>query len=503
MRGTAATNAVFGTGGQPYKLTKVGPNFVSLVYAQVDPALGDIEVKEGGLGFEVTTSSLGNPTNTLTIYSNAYVQFWQNTLPLDKRVLLADGGQIKGGSGTSNYVVGPIVLPSGLGQLGAAAGATLTVSGNISGTGGVKKLLPGIVTLTGTNTYTGTTLISAGTLVVSNAYSISNSPGITLSPGTTFDVSGVINGYSVVTGQTLVGRGTVLGPLAIQPGGQLTIDGASPSTLAVSNALTLAGTTALRLGRIGGVVTNDRIAGVNALTVGGTLNLTLATNSEALQAGDTFQLFQASTFSGAFVNVNLPILGSGTGWNTNSLAANGTLSVVAVVVNHPPVATNVGVVLPQNASVNIAITNLLKAASDPDGDPLSLASVVALSTNGGSVLVQADQIVYTPRAGFTGDDRFSYVISDGQGGTASAEVELFVAARPVPIRHQVAINPAPSGFNVGFAGDPGVTYYVQRATSLSGPWTNVVTIVAPAHGIIQYQDATASSLAAFYRTVKP
>ncbi|MEI7728682.1 MAG: autotransporter-associated beta strand repeat-containing protein [Verrucomicrobiota bacterium] len=332
VRGTATANAVLGTGGQPYKLTKVGPNFVSLVYAQVDPALGDIEVKEGGLGFEVSTTSLGNPTNTLTIFSNAYVQFWLNTHPLDKNVLLSDGGQIKGGSGTSNYVVGPVTVPGGFGQLGAAANSSLTVASGISGAGGVKKLLPGIVTLTGTNTYVGATLISAGTLVVSNAYSISNSANITLAPGTTFDVSGVANGYNVVAGQTLVGRGTVLGPLAIQPGGQLAIDGASPDTLVVSNALSLGGTTALRLGRIAGVVTNDRIIGVSSLTVGGTLNLSLATNSEALQAGDTFQLFQANTFSGAFASVNLPVLGTGVAWDTNSLLSQGVLAVLHVPV---------------------------------------------------------------------------------------------------------------------------------------------------------------------------
>ena len=35
-------------------------------------------------------------------------------------------------------------------------------------------------------------------------------------------------------------------------------------------------------------------------------------------------------------------------------------------------------------------------------------------------------ITYTPKAGFTGNDAFTYTISDGRGGTASATVSLTV-----------------------------------------------------------------------------
>jgi hypothetical protein len=35
-------------------------------------------------------------------------------------------------------------------------------------------------------------------------------------------------------------------------------------------------------------------------------------------------------------------------------------------------------------------------------------------------------VTYTPAAGFTGQDRFTYTISDGKGGTAVADVQVRV-----------------------------------------------------------------------------
>jgi len=60
-----------------------------------------------------------------------------------------------------------------------------------------------------------------------------------------------------------------------------------------------------------------------------------------------------------------------------------------------------------------------------------------------------------------------------------------------------------NGFTIQFACTPGYTYRIQRAPSLTGPWTDIDTIVAPVTGFVIYQDTTAPAGAGFYRTVTP
>jgi len=54
-----------------------------------------------------------------------------------------------------------------------------------------------------------------------------------------------------------------------------------------------------------------------------------------------------------------------------------------------------------------------------------------------------------------------------------------------------------------FTGAPDVTYRVQRAPSLAGPWSAVVTNTAPASGLIEYHETAPPPGAAFYRTSTP
>jgi len=59
------------------------------------------------------------------------------------------------------------------------------------------------------------------------------------------------------------------------------------------------------------------------------------------------------------------------------------------------------------------------------------------------------------------------------------------------------------GYLVQFASTPGYSYRVQRATSLTGPWTDIATVVGPADAFIQFEDTNAPPGQAFYRTVTP
>ena len=100
-------------------------------------------------------------------------------------------------------------------------------------------------------------------------------------------------------------------------------------------------------------------------------------------------------------------------------------------VNGQPVATNdTGPILTQNLASTITAASLTANDSDPDGDALSVTGVSA-PTNGTVVLntqpnPQNNTITFTPNAGYTGPASFSYTISDGRGGTATANVSLTV-----------------------------------------------------------------------------
>lgn len=79
---------------------------------------------------------------------------------------------------------------------------------------------------------------------------------------------------------------------------------------------------------------------------------------------------------------------------------------------------------------NVLADNGQGADYDPDGDPLSVMPEGFMTANGGLVMLQANgDYTYTPVAGFTGTDSFTYTLIDGQGGSAVATVNLSVGLR--------------------------------------------------------------------------
>jgi outer membrane protein OmpA-like peptidoglycan-associated protein len=96
--------------------------------------------------------------------------------------------------------------------------------------------------------------------------------------------------------------------------------------------------------------------------------------------------------------------------------------------NQPPVAQDDSTsVAPDSLDNPIAV---LVNDSDPDGDTLALTAVG--SPAHGTAVIAADGVAYTPTAGFLGEDSFTYTISDGRGGEASATVHVSVAAPNQP-----------------------------------------------------------------------
>ena len=315
--------------GQPYKLTKVGSNQVSLVAVSVDPALGDVDVKEGVFAVQTVTSQLGNPARTITVFPGATLELWNlNTAPLNKRIVLSNNATVWNESGSS-IITGPITLTNGTVTFNLG-GTSLTVSNNaVTGPGGLIKSGAGTLSLRGINTYTGATLVTAGTLALAAAGSLASS-ALALSNGGVLDVSARTDGkLTLNSGQILSGDGAVLGSLQVSAGG-LVSPGAAVGLLTVTNQVSLQGTILMELGQ--GNSTNDVISAAG-ITYGGTLWLTNLNGT--LSAGNAFKLFAANAYSGAFASILPGIPALGLGWDTHTLTTDGTLRIVSVPTPPP------------------------------------------------------------------------------------------------------------------------------------------------------------------------
>ena len=89
------------------------------------------------------------------------------------------------------------------------------------------------------------------------------------------------------------------------------------------------------------------------------------------------------------------------------------------------------VVAPSGAPTTFTAAFLLANDFDPDGDPMVITNVGPSGTAGGTVVDNGGgSWTYTPAAGYEGVDTFTYAVTDGRGGNASALVSVTVTAPP-------------------------------------------------------------------------
>ena len=111
---------------------------------------------------------------------------------------------------------------------------------------------------------------------------------------------------------------------------------------------------------------------------------------------------------------------------------------------YPVAITDVG------TSVNgVAIT--LDVLSNDTGSSLSLVSVNDWSQQGGRASISANKITYTPKAGFSGNDVFWYVMQDSQGRRNSAKVTVSVTVG------QTDVYPKANPDNISIMGGDSIT----------------------------------------------
>ncbi|HWB04295.1 MAG TPA: hypothetical protein VG796_14800 [Verrucomicrobiales bacterium] len=86
---------------------------------------------------------------------------------------------------------------------------------------------------------------------------------------------------------------------------------------------------------------------------------------------------------------------------------------------------------------------------------------------------------------------------------AGGNVSLYVA-KAVLYPPSLTIDPDGSGgYFVRFSGPPKETYRIQRATSLSGPWSDLAILTTSESGRVEYHDTLAPPDRSFYRTALP
>ena len=231
-----------------------------------------------------------------------------------------------------SFIIGditPTALATATNILRISTTAGMTVTNTISNI--TKLFINGgtrIATTWKDATVTNTTLTfpgGAGDVTLSGTASVSEST--TISNGA-FIVNGALNGGGSVTvwGGLLRGTGVVNGAVSVAANGFLA-PGSRITPLTINGPLTLAGTTAQEINKTGVTLTSERVTGVTTLNYGGTLTVTAS--GDALTAGDSFQLFGAGGYSGAFTTLNLPALNAGLFWNTSGLLSTGTITVSA------------------------------------------------------------------------------------------------------------------------------------------------------------------------------
>jgi Ca2+-binding RTX toxin-like protein len=114
---------------------------------------------------------------------------------------------------------------------------------------------------------------------------------------------------------------------------------------------------------------------------------------------------------------------------TDGLGGFAEATVTINVVNTPPVAAPDIYSVFSGQVLNVSAAGFLANDSDPDGDPVTAISITSGTTHGTLTAFPAGNFTYTPTAGYTGADRFSYSIGDGFGGTATGTARLFVISQ--------------------------------------------------------------------------
>ena len=136
----------------------------------------------------------------------------------------------------------------------------------------------------------------------------------------------------------------------------------------------------------------------------------------------------------------------------------------------------------QNITLTVPISGLLSNDRDGDWDTLT-ASINTMPSNGVASVSADGSFVYTPTAGYSGTDSFTYVAHDGQGNSAATMVTIHVVAAAVAPTVNITVTPpdlvfswstesANCSYGVYRSGQPYVGYSLIAGSLNMSPFTD-------------------------------
>ena len=164
-------------------------------YSLSGGSLASSELIVGDYGSGTFTQT-GGTNSTTTLYLAQETQFSRSSYSLTGGVLLVGSGGIAQGSGAVTFTLGggtlgasapwSSSLPMTLNGLGTVdtTGGNISLSGNLSGGGWLRKVGSGSLTLSGSDTYSGGTLLVGGVLAAGTANALSPNSDFTVTGGT-------------------------------------------------------------------------------------------------------------------------------------------------------------------------------------------------------------------------------------------------------------------------------------------------------------------------------
>ncbi len=286
----------------------------------------------------------------------------------------------------------------------------------------------------------------------------------------------------------------------VNDGGSLNFAGGLLTVTVVTNAsaedVLAVASQGTNAGQIGVQGTNVNYAGAPFATLSQTSNsliLTLGTNS--LSSAMLTALLRQVTFATEDTSTNSRDILVTLDYGSNTVFASRE-----VLLDRPPVASNVVIMATKGVTVTIPISELLTNVTDADGDVITLASVDSISDEGGIITTNGTTLTYAPPNNLvTDEDSFGVLYSDGRGGEAVGFVTFeFLPANQIQID---ASEITTAGAQLTFGGMPGQAYDVQFSTDLLN-WSFLETVTATSTGIIDVLDAAAKNMPhRFYRAV--
>ena len=136
------------------------------------------------------------------------------------------------------------------------------------------------------------------------------------------------------------------------------------------------------------------------------------------------------------------------------MSASGSVFVIVTEVNHAPTAAPDAQQTSENVPLNVAAGVLLANDSpgpaNESGQTLTLVSVSAASTQGGTVSLKTGTVTYTPPVNFNGSDTFTYTISDNGTTHGAPDPKSAIGTVTVSV-FEVNAPPVTVTYNIGTA----------------------------------------------------